>query len=169
VTRHTQSFTRVFWTLDRDLASARVFPAISLRDSYSDAVLDGWWGSEWARLRRDALALLEEAARLEATARLIGADSLPDRQRFLLSMAQLLREGFLIQNATDPADACCAPKRQIELLSLLMKFASRGLDAVGRGTSPERIFAQPVAATLARARVTPALDGLAGEIERALP
>jgi V/A-type H+-transporting ATPase subunit A len=172
VTRHTQSFARVFWTLDRELASARVFPAVSLRDSYSDANLEGWWSREvspeWAHLRREALSLLEEAQRLEATARLIGADSLPDRQRFVLSMAQLLREGFLVQNANDPADASCAPSRQVQLLALLMKFAARGLEAVARGKSPESLFSQPIAARLARARLAADLAVLEPEIDQVL-
>ena len=43
VTRHTQRFTQCFWTLDKARAEARMFPAISLRESYSHlpAELDG--------------------------------------------------------------------------------------------------------------------------------
>ena len=84
VTRHTQAFAQVFWTLDKDLAAARVFPAVSIDASYSafPPDLEAWWlrnvAPDWADLRRDALALLDEARTLEGTARLVGADSLPE-------------------------------------------------------------------------------------------
>jgi V/A-type H+-transporting ATPase subunit A len=179
VTRHTRSFTRVFWTLDRDMAAARLFPAVSVTASYSDvpAELDGWWrervAPDWSTLRRDALALLEEANRLEITARLIGADSLPERQRFVLWMASLIREGFLAQSAFDAVDASCAPERQARLLRTLLAAGTRGLAAVGAGVAPERIAAEPAATALARARSTVGnadsarLDDLYAEFEGA--
>ena len=36
VTQHTKRFVRCFWGLDKELASARFFPAINFRDSYSE-------------------------------------------------------------------------------------------------------------------------------------
>jgi V/A-type H+-transporting ATPase subunit A len=179
VTRHTRSFARVFWTLDRDLASARLFPAVSITGSYSDVPveLETWWNEriapDWTGLRRDALSLLEEANRLEGTARLIGADSLPERQRFILWISSLIKEGFLAQSAFDPIDASCSPERQARLLRVLLAAASRGLRAVAAGVIPERIAEQPAAAALARARSTigdadsARLDGLYADFERA--
>src|SRR5687767_11958143 len=100
VTRHTQRFTRCFWSLDKALAEARVFPAVSVRGSYSDLPpdLERWWSGlspRWPALRQAALALVEEAARLESTARLVGTQSLPAPQRLLLRVASLFEEGFL--------------------------------------------------------------------------
>ncbi len=160
VTRHTRSYARVFWTLDRDLAAARHFPAVSTASSYSDvpAELESWWteriAPDWPSLRRDALALLEDAARLEGTARLIGAESLPDRQRFILWLASLVEEGFLAQGAYDPIDASCSPARQAGLLRLILAAGTRGLAAVQAGVAPEAIAEEPAAAALARARST---------------
>ena len=157
VTRHTQEFTRTFWTLDKELASARSFPAVSVRASYGDLPpgLIDWWEHVlpgWAELRRKALALLEEAERLQATARLVGEENLPDRQRFTLSAAHLLREGFLQQNAYDPQEARCSPLRQALLLELLLKFHQRGLAALDRGVAERELSAHPLLPQLRRAR-----------------
>jgi V/A-type H+-transporting ATPase subunit A len=45
VTQHTKRFVRCFWGLDRALASARHYPAISWLDSYSEYVdeVAPWW------------------------------------------------------------------------------------------------------------------------------
>src|SRR5581483_4242251 len=87
VTRHTQRYTGCFWTLDKALADARVYPAVSVSDSYSgsaDAVA-AWWGehgaASWSDTRREALAMLDEAAQIASTARLIGEANLPGAQR----------------------------------------------------------------------------------------
>jgi V/A-type H+-transporting ATPase subunit A len=168
VTRHTQRFARTFWSLDKELAEARVFPAVSVRFSYSDvpAALAEWWSREvspdWPRLRLEALGLLEEAARLEATARLVGSESLPERQRFLLRLAALLEEAFLRQSAFDAKDASCAPARQVLLLSLLLRFRDRGLKALEAGASSARLTELPVVAELERAKSTFGDDELAG-------
>ncbi|MBI3403040.1 MAG: V-type ATP synthase subunit A [Acidobacteria bacterium] len=168
VTRHTQRFTGCFWTLDKRLAEARGFPAVSVEDSYSmvSADLEPWWRDEvspdWAPHRREALTVLEEAARLRHTARLVGEDSLPDRQRLVLRVAELFEEGFLRQSAYDAKDASCSPARQVRLLSLLLDFYHRGLDALGRSVPVRALTALPVVAALARAKSTFGDDEIAG-------
>jgi V/A-type H+-transporting ATPase subunit A len=158
VTRHTQRFTQCFWTLDKARAEARMFPAVSLRESYSHLPdeLTAWWSAtttpEWLGLRQSALALLDDAARVDATARLIGTESLPERQQFLLVTARLFEDGFLRQNAFDPADATCSPMRQFRLLRLLLHLHARGLQALERGATAQGIANLPVLARVARAK-----------------
>ena len=158
VTRHTQRFTQCFWTLDKTLAEARLFPAIGLRDSYShlpDALV-AWWvdrtSAEWPSLRSEALTLLEDAARAEAAARLVGVETLPERQQWLLEMARLFEEGFLRQNALDAADGHCSPERQFKLLRLLMHTHRRGLAALDRGATTRGLARLPVMARVAEAK-----------------
>ncbi len=140
VTRHAQRFVRTFWTLDRQLAAARVFPAVSMRASYSDVSgpLAEWWTSnvspQWVSLRREATAFLEEAARIEETARLVGIDSLPEREQFLLHLADAFQEGFLQQNAYDEIDSYCSPRRQFALLETFMQARRNGLQQMEAGT-----------------------------------
>jgi len=139
VTRHSQRFVRTFWTLDRQLAAARVFPAVSMRASYSEAgePLAAWWHTnvspQWSSLRREAMAFLEQAARSEETARLVGIDSLPERERFLLRLADAFQEGFLQQNAYDEIDSCCVPARQVSLLQTFMRARQEGLQQIEGG------------------------------------
>lgn len=158
VTRHTQRFTQCFWTLDKARAEARIFPAISLRDSYSHLSADvaAWWtetiAPEWEHLRRQSMALLDEATRVEATARLVGTESLPERQQWLLVTARLFEDGFLRQNAFDPHDATCSPRRQFQLLRLLVHVHARGLTAIEHGVPVRALAAAPVLVKVERAR-----------------
>ena len=158
VTRHTQRFTQCFWTLDKALAEARMFPAVSLRDSYSHlspAIID-WWaaavGSGWAAGRQQALTLLNQAQQAEATARLVGTDALPETQQWLIATARLFEDGFLRQNAFDRTDAHCSPVRQYKLLELLLHMHRRGVEVIERGGSTRLLTALPIVAQLPRVR-----------------
>jgi V/A-type H+-transporting ATPase subunit A len=158
VTRHTRRFTRCFWSLDRERAEARIFPAVSLSESDAETnpELEAWWtrevSPEWVGLRRQAMAFLQEAERVERTARLIGTESLPDREQFLLRAASLFVEGYLRQNAYDERDASCAPDRQVALLRLLLGFRERGFAAISRGVAARDLISLPVFAELERAK-----------------
>jgi V/A-type H+-transporting ATPase subunit A len=156
VTRHAERFVQTFWTLDPRLAAARVFPAISMRDSYSDipAGVAKWWESnvdpQWSAARETAIRFLERAAHDEETARLVGSESLPDHERFVLRLAEVFQEGFLQQNAYDAVDAWCAPKRQQELLALFLYVHRRGLELIDGGKSADALLALPLLAELQR-------------------
>jgi V/A-type H+-transporting ATPase subunit A len=139
VTQHTQRFTRAFWALDRELASARHYPAVSWRGSYSfyAASVAGWWreatGNDWMDLRRRAGDVLEQDARLEQMVRLVGAEALPDRQRWTLEMATLIKEGVLRQNGLHPVDAFCPPEKQARLLRLFVDLHDHGVASIEAG------------------------------------
>jgi V/A-type H+-transporting ATPase subunit A len=158
VTRHTGRHTRCFWTLDKTMAQARRFPAVSFADSYSDRAdeFDGWWlretGAAWAALRRDALALIEEAAQLDQTARLIGTSSLPERQQVILAMAALFEDSFLRQGAGGDPDEWCAPARLVGLLDLLGRVARAGCAAADAGVAASEILALPSLPAIRAAR-----------------
>jgi V/A-type H+/Na+-transporting ATPase subunit A len=139
VTQHTQRHMGAFWSLDRTLANARHYPAINWQTSYSlyFDLAAGWWAREtapdWLELRRGAAEILEQAVRLEQLVRLVGAQALPDSQRWVLDMARLIREGFLQQSALDPVDAYCAPAKQAALLRLFVELYQCGRKAVESG------------------------------------
>jgi len=145
VTQHTQRYTRVFWALDRDLANARHYPAIDWRTSYSlysDAVAPSWskeTASDWQALRSAAAQILEQDSRLEQFVRLVGVQALPDRQRWLLDAARLLKEGFLQQNALHPVDAYCVPAKQAVLLRFFVELYQSGQRAIDSGVPLARV------------------------------
>ena len=145
VTQHTQRYTRAFWALDRTLANARHYPAINWQTSYSlysDAVAL-WWAKEtapdWLALRSAAAQILEQASRLEQLVRLVGAQALPDRQRWILDAARFLKEGFLQQSALHPVDAYCVPAKQTALLRLFVELYQSGQQVIESGVPLSRV------------------------------
>jgi V/A-type H+-transporting ATPase subunit A len=138
VTQHTRRFIRCFWALDRELANARHYPAISWIDSYSEYTgeVQSWWervSDRWAPVRRQALDLLKKEQRLAEIVRLIGPDALPDDQRLILVTAEILKDGFLQQNSFDEVDMYCVPAKQIRLLELIMEFYDRAATCIKLG------------------------------------
>jgi V/A-type H+-transporting ATPase subunit A len=166
VTQHTQRFTRAFWALDRELASARHYPAVSWRGSYSfyAGAVAGWWreatGVDWMDLRRRAGDVLEQDARLEQMVRLVGAEALPDRQRWTLEMATLIKEGVLRQNGLHPVDAFCPPEKQARLLRLFVDLHDHGVDLIEAGVPLLRLREALDRPTLTRLKETVPNDDL---------
>lgn len=157
VTAHTRRFVRTFWSLDRDLAAARHYPAVGWRDSFArDAAGLGAWHAahgdpDWIRRRAAALAILAEADRLQSIADLIGASALPDHERVVLLAAELLRDAVLQQSALSAKDAYCAPAKQGALLDLVLDIHDRCQDLVGQGV-PAAVLEEADLSDVARAR-----------------
>mgnify|MGYP001816112322 FL=1 len=157
VTSQTKRYVRCFWALDRDRAQARFFPAIHPLSSYSEDVdaLAHWWQArgnpDWIDHRRQILALLEQRARLERMARIVGKDALPPRQQLTLLCADLVNEGLLRQSAFSPVDRYCSPERQAALVQVILRFVDRAGQALEHGLELERIAVMPVLRRLQRA------------------
>ncbi len=169
VTSHTKRYVRSFWALDPKRAQARFYPAVNPLQSYSEDSLDVavWWlkryaavptararaasgENEWLELRRRFLTLLDEQARLERMARIIGKDALPVRQRLTLMCAELVNESFLRQSAFSPVDRYCGPDRQACMMRLLVHFIELAESAAAFGVTPEQIAAFDVMRPLSR-------------------
>jgi V/A-type H+-transporting ATPase subunit A len=181
VTSHSKRYVRSFWALDAKRAQARFYPAVNPLQSYSEDSLDmaGWWlgrygavptararaasgENEWLELRRRVLTLLDDQARLERMARIIGKDALPARQRLTLLCAELVNDAFLRQSAFSPVDHYCGPERQAAMLRLLVHFIELAEAAAECGVAPEQIAALDVMRPLARM----AEDVPEGELDR---
>ncbi len=138
VTQHTQRFIRCFWALDTELANARHYPSINWLRSYSEYVEDvaAWWGkrsSDWLELRTEAMTVLQREDRLQQIVKLVGPDVLPDSQRLILFIAELLKDGFLTQSAFDEKDMYCSPERQMALLRIILMLYRSGRDIIQAG------------------------------------
>jgi len=150
VTNHTKRYVRCFWALDAGRAQARFYPAIHPLQSYSEdiEVLDQFWSQhgnpQWAAQRRRFLGLLEEQARLERMARIVGKDSLPPRQQHVLLCAELINEAFLRQSAFSEADRFCSVGKQIAMMQLIERFIDLSEAAVAQMIRVEDINALPV-------------------------
>jgi len=148
VTQHTTRFVRCFWALDKILADARHYPSISWIDSYSEYLDDikGWWSSvdsDWHEVRAASLNILLEENRLQQIVKLVGPDALPVEQRFLLQCAELIKNGFLQQNAFDPKDMYSTPMKQMKLLKLIVKFFREGNKLLQAGVNLKDILEIP--------------------------
>ena len=139
VTSHTKRYVRCFWGLDRGRAQARFYPAIHPLQSYSEDAdhLQSWWtkhgNPNWQEQRERILILLEEQAKLERMARIVGKDALPPKQQLALLCANLVDEAFLRQSAFSPVDRFCSPKRQTAMLKTLLQFFDLSATAVEAG------------------------------------
>jgi len=169
VTSHTRRYVRSFWALDTRRAQARFYPAVDPLQSYAEEAdaMAAWWqrvyselpagarraasgANEWLELRRRFLTLLEDQARLERMARIIGKDALPASQRLALFCADLLNDAVLRQSAFSPVDRYAGPKRQAAMMRLVAHFIEQAEAALARGVAPERIAAMAVVRPIAR-------------------
>lgn len=157
VTSQTKRFVRCFWALDKDLAQARFFPAIHPLTSYSEDVdvLTPWWESqgnpEWPEHRRRILELLEQQQRLERMARVVGQDALPPAQQLTLLCSELVNDAFLRQSAFSEVDRFCSPKRQSELLQVVLHFIDCAVQALDAGVDLATVRSMAVLRQLIRA------------------
>jgi V/A-type H+-transporting ATPase subunit A len=164
VTQATLRVVKVFWALEDRLAFARHFPAISWLNSYSlymDETEEYWAekiSPEYARLREEAMSILQREAELQEIVRLIGIEALSDQERLVMETAKSLREDFLQQNAFDNADAFTSLRKQFLMLRLIMRFHAEAVKALEKGRTVEEAFAIPVVEELARAKFIPEDD-----------
>ena len=127
VTQHTKRFIRCFWALDKSLANARHYPSISWLESYSeytDETKDFWNGidAEIIDIRNEAMSILKKEEKLAQIVKLVGPDSLPDNQKLILLVADIIKKGYLQQSAFDEIDMYSTLKKQSALLKVIMNF-----------------------------------------------
>ncbi len=139
VTQNTLKIAKVFWALDAGLAAKRHYWAINWLQSYSlyAEQTDSWYdeniGKEWSTYRRWAMDLLQQEAELLDIAQLVGKDSLPQEQQFLLLTARLMREDILQQNAFDDVDMYCPAPKQYSMMENLHSFFLQGQKLIQKG------------------------------------
>jgi len=146
VTVHTERFVRCRWSLDRDLAYSRHYPAVSWSASFSrDAEALGTTrvgagdDSGWTVQRARVLDLLTESDRLAALTELVGVTALPDSERMVLVAGRLLREAVLAQNAQNPNDAHCGPEKTAALVDAVLAVIDTCRELVATGVAAQLI------------------------------
>ena len=156
VTQNTKRFVRCFWGLDKNLAYARHFPAISWLTSYSEYLNDlGSWYTEnvdkkFVDYRNQIVYLLSQESSLMEIVKLIGGDVLPDDQKLILEIAKVIRVGFLQQNAFHKDDTCVPMEKQFKMMEIILYLyrKSRSLISMGMPMSvlkEDPIFDQVIA------------------------
>ena len=167
VTQHTKRFVRCFWALDRALASARHYPAISWLNSYSEYLPDvkGWWDEksdgQWSAMRQEIMELLQKEVRLQQIVKLVGPDALPDSQNFLLEVCALFKTAFLQQNAFDEIDRYCGIQKQMKMLAIILDYYHKGIQAIGKGVPMVKLRRLSAVQDMARMRFSVSNDDAA--------
>ena len=160
VTQASLRMASTFWELDYDLAYQRHFPAINWRASFSLAYpkMMKWYktevSGEWPEMIRRTHAILQREEELAEVVKIVGADSMEDRERADLESARLLREGYLRQSAVHPTDAYCSVQRQNKMLSLFLEYIEAMTRAVEKGVTMDDILASPLIERLLRLKET---------------
>ena len=179
VTQHTRRFVRCFWALDRQLANARHYPAISWLDSYSEYVdeIASWFEEhvdhDWRANRNKIMDLLQREARLQQVVKLVGPDVLPDTQRLVLEACQLFKNAFLQQSAFDPVDMYAVIAKQTKMLRIILTFHARGDALIRKGATLVKIKRMKIYPELVRMKYTvpndeiEKLDDIQRRLERA--
>jgi V/A-type H+-transporting ATPase subunit A len=180
VTQHTKRFVRCFWGLDRQLANARHYPAISWLESYSEYLLDviPWWeqhaGPTWADERAEIMELLQKEVRLQQVVKLVGPDALPDSQKFIIEVCTLFKNAFLQQNAFDDIDRYSNVEKQMKMLQIILIYYRRGAESIKRGVTLVRLKKLSVYQDIVKMKFNipnddlKLLDKLTAKLERSL-
>ena len=112
----------------------------------------------WEEYRGKALTLLEEASQIEETARIIGEKALPDDQRLVLLLAELFREGFLVQNAFHEIDTYCEAEKQVAMLKIMIEFYNQAEPLIRKGIPIEKVRELGVVRSLMRLKEQKGLE-----------
>ena len=140
VTQNTLRVAKVFWGLDATLAQKRHFPSMNWLTSYSlydpevGKYMDENVHSNWSEFVQHAMNTLQEEASLEEIVRLVGLESLSERDRLTMTIAKSLREDFLQQNAFDDVDTFTSREKQYRMLELILTFEKEARNAMKLGS-----------------------------------
>lgn len=150
VTQNTKRFVRCFWGLDKNLAYARHFPAISWLTSYSEYLNDlGAWYTEhvdkkFVDYRNRIVYLLSQESSLMEIVKLIGGDVLPDDQKLILEIAKVIRVGFLQQNAFHKDDTCVPMEKQFKMMEIILYLYKRSRSLISMGMPMSVLKEDPI-------------------------
>ncbi|MGH9909734.1 MAG: V-type ATP synthase subunit A, partial [Nitrososphaerales archaeon] len=147
VSQNTLRVTRVFWALDASLASRRHFPSINWLTSYSLYVdeMSDWYrnnvAKDWIDLRKEALEILQRESELQEIVQLVGFDALPEPEKGVLDTARSIREDYLQQSAYDEVDTYTSIKKQHLMLSTILEFGRKEMQAIKQGAQASQVNA----------------------------
>lgn len=151
VTQNTLRVVKIFWALDSSLAQKRHFPSVNWLTSYSlylndvGKFMDQDLEVNWAEMVQHSMNILQEESELQEIVRLVGIESLSEKDRLTMVIAQQLREDYLQQNAFDEVDTFTSRKKQLYMLDLILSFEHEAREAMRLGAYYKEIVDGTVA------------------------
>lgn len=146
VTQNTLRVAKVFWGLDSSLAQRRHFPSINWLNSYSlySNDMNSFVGKKldvnWSEMVTDTKSLLQDESELQEIVRLVGVESLSEKDRLKLVTARMIREDYLQQNAFDDVDTYTSRDKQFEMLNTILKYQQEAEKAMDLGAYYDEII-----------------------------
>lgn len=146
VTENTRRAVNVFLGLDRKLAYSRHYPAINWLTSYSNYVdtmrpfYQEKTGEDIIAVRNELMNVLLQEDEIQSILMLVGKDALSDEQRNILDIAELIRVGFLQQNAYNDTDKYVPLEKQIKMLNTISNYYHRSSEAIKSGVPYNNLY-----------------------------
>lgn len=146
VTQNTLRVVKVFWGLSATLAQQRHFPSIDWMESYSlyssevGRYLDNDLQANWSEMVAEGMRMLQKESELNEIVRLVGIDSLSEKDRLTLEVAKSLREDYLQQNAFDDVDTFTSREKQFKMIRNILTLNKEGQRALELGTYLKEIM-----------------------------
>ncbi|MFO3716333.1 V-type ATP synthase subunit A [Anaerococcus cruorum] len=146
VTENTRRAVNVFLGLDRKLAYSRHYPAINWLTSYSNYVdtmrpfYQEKTGEDIIAVRNELMNVLLQEDEIQSILMLVGKDALSDEQRNILDVSELIRVGFLQQNAYNDTDKYVPLEKQIKMLNTIRNYYYRSAEAIKNGVPYNKLY-----------------------------
>ncbi|MHA2283444.1 MAG: V-type ATP synthase subunit A [Promethearchaeota archaeon] len=166
VTATTKRLVQVFWALDSSLAYLKHYPAINWLNSYSNyaTYLADWWYErdiewvdidiDWSECREQTNDILAEEQDLKHVIQLIGEKNLPEESQLTLFIANLVKNGFLIQSAFDEIDSFTDVKKLLSMIKLILLIYKEGKELLNKGLLIEKIIDPDLVTSILRINQT---------------
>ncbi len=156
VTQASLRLASTFWGLDSQLAYQRHFPAINWSISFSLAYRDmaKWYmekiGKDWPAMIDRTMKIMAKEEELSEIVKIVGIDSLEDKERLTLEAGRLIREGYFRQSAVHPVDAYCSISKQAKILAAFLEHVDAMKGALDRGAGINDMTGSAVSEKLLR-------------------
>ena len=166
VTENTRRSVNVFLGLDRKLAYSRHYPAINWLTSYSNYLdtIKSYYiektGIDIIAIRNELMNVLLKEEEIKSILMLVGKDALSDSQKNILDVAELIRVGFLQQNAYNDIDKYVPLEKQIRMLEVINNYLKHSSNAIKNGVSYKDLYKSNLINEITQMKYTIANDNL---------
>ncbi len=133
VTVNSLRIAKVLWALDQKLSWRRHFPAVNWLISYSKYVneLSPWFkkiSPNFLKVRKTIFEILHKETEIERILRIVGLEGLPEKEKFIIEIAKIIKEDFLQQDAFNYKENFTSIEKQYEILKEIVKFYKKGIE-----------------------------------------
>ncbi len=126
VTQYSLRVANALWALDTELARSRHYPAVNWHLSFTrytrEVILymKDRIAQDWGETRQQVQEIMQTEEELERIVRLLGKETLSESQKGLLLTAELIKEGFLQQNAFSEYDAFSSSEKTYQMAKTIL-------------------------------------------------